>query len=328
MLDRSLETLLEVDALRVAYKTASGPLRVLGGVSFSIHPAEVVGLLGESGSGKTTTAQALIGTLPEEAQVEGAINFRGADVAHAGERALRQIRGAQISYIPQEPLLNLNPVLRVIDQVAEVVRAHARISAKEGRKQAQTALQQVGLDDQAHFRYPHQLSGGQRQRVLIAQAIVCHPALVVADEPTASLDEAAEREILTLLGSLVERLGISLFLISHDPAVLAAVADRIHVIYAGRIVESGGARDVLDAPAHPYTRALLGCRLDKPGNRAPGADRHVPAIEGVAPSFDALPPGCPFEPRCREKLSRCGESDPPELVWGARRACCFLYEQA
>jgi peptide/nickel transport system ATP-binding protein len=326
--DRSLETLLEVDALRVAYKTASGPLRVLGGLSFSIHPGEVVGLLGESGSGKTTTAQALIGALPAEAQVEGAIDFRGADMAHAGERALRQIRGAQISYIPQEPLLNLNPVLRVIDQVAEVVRAHARISAKEGRKRAQTALQQVGLEDPAHFRYPHQLSGGQRQRVLIAQAIVCHPALVVADEPTASLDEAAEREILTLLGSLVARLGISLFLISHDPGVLEAVAHRIHVIYAGRIVESGDTREVLDAPAHPYTRALLGCRLDKPGNRAPSADRHVPAIEGAAPSFDALPPGCPFEPRCREKLSRCGESEPPELVWGARRACCFLYEQA
>ena len=315
--------LLEVKNLEVDYRVNGQYAGVVRGLSFSAHTGEIIGLLGESGSGKTTTALALLGVMPTGSAIRGSVRFRELELIGAAEDILQTVRGAQISLILQEPLLSLNPVLRVRDQVAEVVRAHYRVSAGECRDRARTALEQTGLDTQAlQTSYPHQLSGGQRQRVVIAQAIVCRPALVIADEPTASLDAASKREILALLRDLVQRLNASLLLISHDPRVLAAMAERVLVMYAGRIVEAGATKEVFESPLHPYTKGLLRGLLDA---GAAAGDRHVPAIAGMAPDFQHLPPGCAFEPRCRERMCGCALAEPPPAYREAREVRCFLY---
>jgi peptide/nickel transport system ATP-binding protein len=320
------EILLRVDDLAVTYRAGKSHLPVARNLSFEIHAGEAVGLLGESGSGKTTTALALLSLLPTSAVSKGSARFRGVELMEASEATLQKIRGARISFVPQEPLLSLNPVIRAIDQVSAVLRAHTCLTHRECRHRARAALEQAGLDtERLHRSYPHQLSGGQRQRVLIAQAIVCRPSLVIADEPTGSLDEESEQAILALLRSLVDQLGASLLLITHDPRILAAVADRVMVMYAGRIVESGPKAEVLETPLHPYTRGLLQCIPDTPeAGRKPG-DRHVPAIEGSLPDFNSLPPGCPFEPRCQDKLPCCREAVPAAVVSGSQQIACFLY---
>jgi len=315
-----------VDDLSVTYRAGETYLPVARNLSFAIHPGEVVGLLGESGSGKTTTALALLRLLPKSAALKGRARFRGVELMEASEATLQKIRGAQISFVPQEPLLSLNPVIRVIHQVSAVVRAHTRLTGRQCRDKAGAALEQVGLaSERLHRSYPHQLSGGQRQRVLIAQAIVSRPSLVIADEPTGSLDRESEQAILALLRSLVDQLGASLLLITHDPSILAAVADRVMVMYAGRIVESGPQAEVLEAPLHPYTRGLLECLLDTAQAGRTPDDRHVRAIEGSLPDFSSLPPGCAFEPRCQDRLPCCREADPVTVLSGAQQIACFLY---
>ena len=314
-----------MDGLSVSYPSQTGPLTVLREVSFAIRPGEVVGMLGESGSGKTTAALALIGLAPS-ADVKGQVRFREQNILGASETALQQIRGAQISYIPQEPLLSLNPVIRVVDQVAEVVRAHINCSAAERRARAVAALDKVELSEsRLQQSYPHQLSGGQRQRVLIAQAIVCQPSLMIADEPTGSLDAALEAEIIDLLRNLVRQMNLSLLLITHDPSLLAAIANRVLILYAGRIVESGPGQSVLRSPQHPYTQGLLDC-LPGAGNPATTPDdRHIRAMEGNLPDFHNLPPGCSFEPRCDRRMARCKQADPEMFPVGASEVGCFLY---
>jgi len=320
------EILLRVDDLGVTYRAGKSDLPVARNLSFEIYPGEVVGLLGESGSGKTTTALGLLKLLPMSAALKGHARFRGVELMEASEATLQRIRGAQISFVPQEPLLSLNPVIRVIDQVSAVVRAHTRLTGGECRQKARAVLEQVGLDtERLHRSYPHQLSGGQRQRVLIAQAIVCRPSLVIADEPTGSLDAESEQAILVLLRSLVDQLGASLMLITHDPRILAAIADRVMVMYAGKIVESGRRAEVLEAPLHPYTRGLLQCVLDKPEGGGKPRDRHLPAIEGGLPDFGEIPPGCPFEPRCHDRLPCCREAEPAAVLSGSQQIACFLY---
>ena len=318
------EPLLDVRDLRIAYSQRAKVLAVRG-INFSIARGEAAGVLGESGCGKTSTALAVLNLLPANASAEGTVVFRGANLLNAPEKDVQKIRGAQISFVPQEPLLSLSPVLRAVDQVAHVVRAHSRVSWRECRDRASAALRRVGLDGERLQRsYPHELSGGQRQRVLIAQAIVCQPALLIADEPTGSLDPEAEREILALLGNLVEQLGISLFLISHAPHVLQAIAARVLVMYAGRIVEAGPAGDVFQSPMHPYTRGLLACLGGSRGSRA----ERLEIIPGSPPDLSQLPPGCSFQPRCREQVSCCSKLEPPVLQHGERQVSCFLYEQA
>jgi peptide/nickel transport system ATP-binding protein len=295
-------------------------------LNLTIHRGEVVGLLGESGCGKTTATLAMLGLLPPGAVVDGSVRFRGLELAGASEKTLQETRGAQISFILQEPSLSLNPVIRVIDQVAQVVRVHQRCGARDRRERARAALQQAGLNgSELHTAYPHQLSGGQRQRVLIAQAIVCRPSLVIADEPTGSLDAASAREILLLLRGLVLQSGTSLLLITHDPGVLGSIADRVMVMYAGRLVEEGPTHDVLRTPLHPYTRGLLGCLLDPAKDSASAHDRHVPAIPGTSPDFHQLPRGCSFEPRCPDCLTHCSEREPAMVSSGSRQVSCFLY---
>ncbi len=306
------DALLRIDRLTVSFPTKFGMTPVVRNLSLSIQRGEIVGLLGESGCGKTTTALAILGLQTGDAVVHGSVRFRETELVGAAEETLHELRGARISLIFQEPSLSLNPVLRVIDQVEQVLKAHERLSAPERRRKARASLEQVGLaTDRLQESYPHQLSGGQRQRVLIAQAIVCGPSLIIADEPANSLDAIASLQVFTLLRDQVRRLNASLLLITHDPRTLLAIADRVLVMYAGTIVESGPASEVLDAPLHPYTRALLS---------------HV-AIEGAAPDFQALPPGCTFAPRCLQRTPVCTEAEPLLAALGSREVRCILHAQ-
>ncbi len=285
-------------------------------------------MLGESGCGKTTAVLAMLGLMPATATVEGSVRLRGSELIGAPEERLKRIRGAQISFIPQEPLLSLNPVIRAIDQVVRVIRAHQRLGVVQCREQARAALEQAGLGgSQLQSAYPHQLSGGQRQRVLVAQAIVCRPSLVIADEPTGSLDAVSAQEILSLLHGLVRQLGTSLLLITHDPCVLASIADRAAVMYSGHIVEEGPTADVLCSPLHPYTRGLLNCLLDPPQSSVGRSDRHVAAISGTPPDFHQLPRGCTFEPRCPDRMRECSEAEPVMITSGSHQVRCLLYGQ-
>ncbi len=306
----SQDPLLQTDRLTVSFRLDRGDMSVLRNINFSIQRGEIVGLLGESGCGKTTAALSILGLQPSDAIVRGSVRFLGRELVGAPEQVLNEVRGAKISLVWQEPSLSLNPVLRVVDQVEQVLRAHQQQSAAERRDRARAALEDVGLDNERlQTSYPHQLSGGQRQRVLIAQATVCGPSLIIADEPTGSLDTVSANAILGLLRDLVRRLNASLLLITHDPRLLAAVADRIVIMYAGSIVESGPAAEVLQTPSHPYAKALLS----------------YTAIEGVSPDFRALPLGCTFSPRCKQRIPACTEAEPLLAAVGSREVRCILH---
>ncbi len=324
-----MDSLLHVQNLTVRYGAdGQRPKSALCDVDFELAGDEALGLLGESGSGKTTLALALLGLLPPGGSVErGAIWFRGTNLVAAGPRVLRKIQGAEISLVHQEPALALNPVMRVADQVIEVLRAHQHLTGQQARAKSLELLAEVGFAPESGITdaFPHQLSGGQRQRVVIAQAIACRPALIVADEPTTALDTAAQREILVLLRDLHHRMKLALILISHDPAVLAAAVQRILVMYAGRIVEDGPAAQLLQNPSHPYTRGLLRCGLPViPGSAQGGRFDCVP---GEPPDLAALSPGCAFAPRCPERMEVCGVCAPAETrLAQAHRVWCFKYE--
>ncbi len=274
------EPLLQVEDLSVDYRDRKGDtVSALDTVSFELSAGETLGVLGESGGGKSTLALAILGLLPAAGRVTGgAVRFRGRRLDGLAEPELERVRGAEIGLVFQDPALALHPLRRVGEQVAEVVRAHRGWPKKRCRQEAGTRLAEVGLDVDVAKAYPHQLSGGQRQRIVIAQALACRPALVIADEPTAALDVATQARVLELLSELRRRLKVALVLISHDPDVLAPLADRLLVIHAGRVVEAGPAARVLGAPRHPYTEALLSCLPPLPGSRPPGADRRLPVI--------------------------------------------------
>jgi oligopeptide/dipeptide ABC transporter ATP-binding protein len=322
------DRLLEVRDLVVAYDTHGGaPVVAVDGIGFDVHAGEAVGIAGESGSGKTTVALALLGLLPPGARVvQGSARFRGQDLFTLSEASLESVRGAEISIIFQEPGLALNPVLRVGSQVAEVLRAHRSWSARRCREEAGGLLSRVGLpaSDRLFDAYPHELSYGQRQRVTIAQAVACDPALLVADEPTSSLDSTTRADILGLLGELKAGMGLALLLVSHDIGTLAALADRLLVVYAGRVVEEGRLERVCRDPLHPYTRALLGS-LPRP--RAPGEGRRLESLEGSPPDPAHLPPGCAFEPRCPDRMERCLTRRPDAVEpQPGRRVRCFKHD--
>lgn len=274
MAELQSEALLEVDGLTVCYRSSNQRQPVLEGVSFHIAPAEVVGMLGESGGGKTTVALAALRLLPPGACIEwGSIRFRGHDLARLGESEMAKIRGAEISMMFQEPELALNPVMRVVDQVAEVLAAH-HSGVRRLRGMAMQVLAQTGLEgERLAFAYPHELSGGQRRRVLLAQALACRPLLLIADEPTASLDSTSQLEWLALIRQLRVQLGLAMLIITHDPAILAGLADRVLVLHGGRIVEQAPLRDIIQRPVHPYTRALVASLPPVPGASGTGGKR-------------------------------------------------------
>jgi oligopeptide/dipeptide ABC transporter ATP-binding protein len=308
--------LLEVRNLGVRYAGVA----VVRDVSFCIAHGEVAGLLGESGCGKSTAARAILGLLPEAA-ASGSVSFDGRELLGLPEPEWRRIRGAEVSLIFQEPRSALNPVMRIGAQVAEVIRAHRGWPAARCSAEARETLCRVGLDARFCRSYPHQLSGGQLQRVLIAQALACAPALVLADEPTASLDTVTQAAILELLRGLKANSGLGMLLITHHPAILNGFAERVLVMYAGQIVEAGPREQVYSQPLHPYTAALLRC-VPRPS----GADRHLPAIPGDPPDFASLPPGCAFAPRCERRVAAC-QTNAPGLseAGGSRQVRCHLY---
>ena len=292
--------------MSVAFAARGSTSRVVEQAGFSIQADEAVGLLGESGCGKSTLASALLRLLPaERAQVSGSVLWQGRDLMRLPERELRQVRGGEISLIHQEPALALNPVLRAGTQIAEVLRSHGRPAGKDA---VCDLLRETGFDDPQSVvhAYPHQLSGGQRQRVGIAQALSCRPRLVIADEPTSKLDASLQCELLELFAGLRRKLGIAFLLITHDPAVLAAMCSRALIMYAGRIVEQCSVARLLSAAAHPYSAALA--RLARQNAGAAGARQRFPEIANPG----MLGAGCRFEPRCLDRMAVCATCAPPQ----------------
>jgi oligopeptide/dipeptide ABC transporter ATP-binding protein len=321
--------LLDVRGLTTVFDTGpggrAGAVRAVDDVSFHVERGETLGLVGESGCGKSATALSIIRLIQPPGRIAaGSVWFEGQDLSTLDEEGMRRIRGARIGFVFQEPMTALNPVFTVGDQIAEALTVHGLASKAEARRQAIEMLDAVRIPNAAERArdYPHQLSGGMRQRALIASALVCKPTLLVADEPTTALDVTIQAEVLDLLKDMRDRLGLSLLLITHDLGVVARLADRVAVMYAGRIVEEGPARDVLARPDHPYTRGLL---ASLPG-MAPGTRLH--AIPGAVPDLGALPPGCAFAPRCPERLDICSHRVPDLVQTGdARRARCVLYTE-
>jgi oligopeptide/dipeptide ABC transporter ATP-binding protein len=324
------ESLLEVRDLWVRFCVNDGQeFTVLERISFDIAPGEVVGLLGESGSGKTTLALSLLRLLPPAARLAGgSVRFRGRDLLSLNEKQLRNVRGAEISLVYQDSSV-LNPVIKVGDQVTEVVRAHQSWTRQRACEEALAAFAAVGLggSDRIYTSYPHQLSGGQRQRVMIAQALVCKPALMIADEPTASLDATIAAEIVELFKQLKDSSNTSFLFITHDAATLARMADRVMVMYAGQIVEDGPVQEVFSQPQHPYTRALLECAPHYPSTGVT-RDRalRLAYIPGSPPDPMAPPPGCSFSERCKDRMEMCDARNPEEFRSAPSRGVrCFKY---
>jgi oligopeptide/dipeptide ABC transporter ATP-binding protein len=319
--------LLEINGLTVRFAARDGKIApaAVREVSLSVGAGEVLGLVGESGSGKSASALAIMRLLPPQARVEGEIRYQGRDLLAASDGEMRGLRGTSMAMIFQEPMTALNPVMRVGDQIAEAVLAHAAVDGRRSMLGSRTgagrvtksgawsraveAMREVGIPDpdRRSRDYPHQLSGGMRQRVMIAMAIVNRPQLLIADEPTTALDVTIQAQILELLAELRRKFSLAMLFISHDLAVVSQISDRVAVMYAGSIVETGSAREVFAAPAHPYTRGLI--------HSAPTlrTDRHRPlqAIEGTVPALHSLPPGCAFEPRCGFRVADCAQNLPP-----------------
>jgi peptide/nickel transport system ATP-binding protein len=315
-------SLLEVSGLRVTVDTARGPADALRGVSFSIGRGETLGVIGESGCGKSMTALAVMGLLPERARVSGSIRFDGQELSALDEDAMCRVRGARIGMVFQEPMSALNPLHTIGRQVAEPLRLHRGLSAGVARDEARRLLERVRLPDAVRRldAYPHQLSGGQRQRVVIAIALACRPALLIADEPTTALDVTLQREILDLIDALVREEGMALMLISHDLGVMAQRVQRMLVMYGGTVVESGPTGEVFARLSHTYTRALHAAR---PRLGMPRGTR-LKTIAGSVPELADVPPGCPFADRCGFVVDDCRRAPPPAVPVGpAHDARCI-----
>ena len=323
--------LLEVRDLRVAYRTRGGNIsQALEGVSFHLEMGEVLGVLGESGSGKSTLATSLLGLFSRNVIAKtGAVLFEGRDLLQAGADELQKIRGKRIALIFQEPSVALHPTMRVGRQVRQVLAAHGMHGRDALSQRVREVCETLFAKEAGRIvrSYPHQLSGGQRQRALIAQAIACGPSLVIADEPTASLDPTTQMEILEVFRNLRKSWGLAMIFISHNPALLAGFADRVLVLYAGRVVELGPAEAVLASPKHPYTRALF--QAIPPLGSEPGdaRKRRLPAIPGDSRPSSLPETGCRFEPRCPERMEVCKSREPVLMDLDDRHAVsCFKYE--
>ena len=319
--------LLEVADLRTWFRTPEGTARAVDGVSFRLDAGETLGLVGESGCGKSVTALSLTRLLdepPAEVRPGSSVRLRGEELLEAPERRLREVRGGEIAMVFQEPGTSLNPVLTVGDQVVEALDRHRGLSGAAARREAAALLERVGIPDAAGRldAHPHQLSGGQKQRVMIAMALACRPSVLVADEPTTALDVTVQAQILALLRSLQEEHGMALLLISHDLGVVAETADRVAVMYAGRIVEEAGVEGLFSEPVHPYTRSLLAAVPDVERRR-----ERLRAVGGTVPRATRWPEGCRFHPRCPHAWERCGREAPPLLEAGRARARCWLVEE-
>ncbi|MGB7910892.1 MAG: ABC transporter ATP-binding protein [Desulfobaccales bacterium] len=315
---------LEVRDLRVRFSTSRGEVRALAGIDFSLQPGETLGLVGESGCGKTVTAMAILRLLPlPAAHVEGEVRFLGEDLLSCPAERLARIRGNRIAMVFQEPMTALNPVFTIGEQVAEVLRLHRGLSEAAALEEAAASLTRVGLAEarQRLRQYPHELSGGQRQRVLMAMALACRPDLLIADEPTTALDVTVQAQILALLRNLKADLGLAMLFITHNLGIVAQTADRVMVMYAGLIVEAAATGELFASPGHPYTRGLLASvpRLDF--QRPPGAP--MEAIKGQLPREP--PPGCLYQDRCPEARGQCLTPPPWVEVAPGHQVRCWNY---
>ena len=304
-----MEPLLNIQDLHTYFYTPEGVIRAADGISLEIFPGETLGLVGESGSGKTVTALSILRLVPPPGRiVRGSIRFRGRDLLELDNREIRSIRGGKISMVFQEPMSALNPVLTVGSQIAESIVLHQQVSKKEARAVSIDLLKTVGIPSPADRfqQYPHQLSGGMRQRVMIAMALSGNPDLVLADEPTTALDVTVQAQILNLLDTLKQEIGMAILFITHDLGIVAEHANRVAICYAGRIVELAPVRGLYSHPAHPYSQSLL---ESIPKMEIPGDDPHLSALPGTVPDLKNLPPGCRFAPRCPRATAECREYD-------------------
>jgi len=316
--------LLEIRNLRVEFVTRRGTLRAVDDVSFEIAPGEVLGVVGESGAGKSLTGSAVLGLLEPPARIgAGEIRLEGQRIDDLPSSELRAIRGRRIGAIFQDPLTALNPLFTIGNQIEETILAHLPISVQEARERARALLAEVGIPapDRRMDQYPHQLSGGMRQRVVIALALCAQPRLLIADEPTTALDVSTQAQIIGLMKKITRAHGAAVMLITHDMGVIAETADRVAVMYAGRLAEIGPVRDVIHAPKHPYTAGLMRAipRLGALGDR-------LEQIDGAMPRLDAIPPGCAFHPRCPRAFERCLQERPDVISVGPGRVACWLHE--
>jgi peptide/nickel transport system ATP-binding protein len=322
------EPVLEVESLSVEIPTPSGLLHAVRGVSFSVHRGETVCLVGESGCGKSMTSLAIMGLLPRHARREARrLAFEGEDLIKASPRRLNALRGNRMAMVFQEPMTALNPAYTIGDQLIEVHRRHKKSSVAQARDRAVFLLEKAGIASAARRlgQYPHQLSGGLRQRVMIAMALMCEPDLLIADEPTTALDVTIQAQILRLIADLRREFGIALLLVTHDLGVVARVADRVNVMYAGEIVEDADVHALFAQPCHPYTRGLLGCIL-VPGRLGPG--QRLGTIPGAVPSLIGNVVGCVFRARCALARAGCDQLVPERLAGQGHRYRCVVEAHA
>jgi oligopeptide/dipeptide ABC transporter ATP-binding protein len=321
-----VESILEVRDLVTRFGSRDHGVTAVDGVSFELRRGRTTALVGESGSGKSATALSIMRLIERSGMtVSGAIHYDGRNLLALDEAAMRHVRGAHVGMVFQDPLTSLNPALRIGTQIAETIRAHESVTDREAWARAVDLLARVGLAAPAERArdYPHQFSGGMRQRVMIAAAIACSPEIIIADEPTTALDVTVQAKILRLLHELQREMGAALLLITHDLGVVAAMADEVLVMYAGRIVERADVDTLFHAPRHPYTRALLACVLNvEDDSRSP-----LEPIGGQPPDLRDPPPGCRFAPRCPRAIALCGREDPELLPVSERQAVACLREQ-
>ena len=314
-------SLLAVEDLRVRLQTPAGLATVVDGIDYSVEPGEVFGVAGESGSGKTVSMLALLGLLPDRASVAGSARFGGRELIGMPRRRLRSISGRELTMVFQDPFTSLHPMLSIGRQLTEHVRRHLGLDRRAADKRAVELLREVRIPDPhaALHAFPHQFSGGMRQRIAIAIALACRPKLLIADEPTTALDVTVQAGILRLLDRLRHENDLSVILITHDLGVMSAIADRVSIFYAGRVVEAGSREDVLRTPRHPYTRALLDAL---PHPEARDEEKPLVAVAGAPPSPGAIPSGCAFHPRCAYAVDTCRLEVPPLVAKDARLLAC------
>ena len=323
-----MASLLEVRELRTTFQTAAGPVRAVDGVSWSIEPGETVALVGESGCGKSLSALSVMRLVSEPAgRIEsGEILYKGRDLLKLSAEEMRRVRGREIAMVFQEPMTSLNPVLSIGRQITEVLEIHMAMTPPQAHARALELLGMVGISDPERrlAQYPHHFSGGMRQRMMVAMALACNPSLILADEPTTALDVTIQAQILELMRDLSRRLGVAMLIITHNLGVVARYADRVNVMYAGRIIERASAAELYANPRHPYTLGLLRSvpRLDEP-RRA-----RLEPIEGQPPDLTRLPAGCAFAPRCAYRVERCELEAPALAPTGGAGHVCACWESA
>jgi peptide/nickel transport system ATP-binding protein len=318
-------SLLQVKNLVVEFPTRHGTLRALDDISFDIAPGEILGVVGESGAGKSLTGASIIGLLEPPGRIaSGQISLEGQRIDNLNHDEMRHIRGRKIGAIFQDPLTSLNPLYSVGKQLMETIQAHLPVNQAEARRRAIDLLKSTGIPaaEERIEHYPHQFSGGMRQRVVIALALAAEPKLIVADEPTTALDVSIQAQIISLLKNLCKERGVGVMLITHDMGVIAETCDRVAVLYAGRVAEIGPVHEVINHPAHPYTAGLMAAIPDMSVDR-----EHLAQIDGAMPRLNAIPLGCAFNPRCTKTFDRCKVDRPDLIQAGATRAACWLHTE-